>query len=192
MTQKILPRNPIRWALQETTPEAWCLTLKNKPHRNSAFLGQCQCAPLYAMKKSAALTIVPRPLDSSKVYALPIMEITHKTPAPEKCHHSRISTSTHGTRHSFFPSMLRIHSTPIPVHSVLTSMCRLTSSIAAPVRAAAVLFIAVARNELSPALLFDIAADSLAALAIGFGSGDDRWRGSNQLLWKSKKQWSDQ
>ncbi len=88
--------------------------------------------------------------------------------------------------------MLLIHSTPIPVHSVLMSIRRLTSSIAAPVKAAAVLFIAVARNELPPAVLFDIAADSLAALAIGFGSGEDRCRGSNQLLWKSKKQWSDQ
>jgi len=99
-----------------------------------------------------------------------------------------MSTSTHGTRHSRFPNRLLIHSTPMPVHSVLTSIRRLTSSIAAPVNAAAVLFMAVAINEACSAVLLGIAVESFAAFAIGFGKGEERCRGSNQLVWKSKKQ----
>ena len=140
--------------------------------------------------EAVSITILAQSV-SQNICALPITNAIDQPP-DRKCPHNRISTSTHGTRHSFFPSMLLIHSTPRPVHSVLMSMRRLTSSIAAPVKAAAVLFIAVARNELSPAVLLHIPPDSLAALAIGFGNGDDRCRGSNQLLWKSKKQWSDQ
>jgi hypothetical protein len=80
----------------------------------------------------------------------------------------------------------------MPVHSALVSNFLLTPSTADPATAVIVLFSAVARNEMSSDVAFGIAGDSLMNSGIGLGRGDERCRGSNQLLWKSKKQWSDQ
>jgi hypothetical protein len=66
--------------------------------------------------------------------------------------YKRIYTSKHGSLHSRAPSQLRTHSRPTPVHSGVTSIRRLNSSIAAPARALAVWLIAEARKDASPEL----------------------------------------
>src|SRR5204863_7683129 len=112
--------------------------------------------------------------------------------SPIRLYQSLIFTSRQGTLHSLLPSKLLTHSTPIPVHSALASSFLLTPSAAASAIARTVLFSAVARNEISSDVEFGIAGDLLMNSGIGLGRGDERCRGSNQLLWKSKKQWSDQ
>lgn len=66
-----------------------------------------------------------------------------------------------------------------------------TSSAAAVARAVAVWLNAVARKD-APPDVFVAELDHSDAWVNGFGKGDERCRGSNQLLWMSKKQWSDQ
>jgi hypothetical protein len=67
----------------------------------------------------------------------------------------------------------------------------LSSSSAAPANAAAVLFSAEANIEVSPIVALPI--DTVPFITPeNCGNGDDKCRGSNQLLWISKKQWSDQ
>jgi len=61
-----------------------------------------------------------------------------------------------------------------------------------PAAAARVLLMAVARIEDPSTVVFGVINDSVMNSGIGFGRGEERCRGSNQLLWKSKKQWSDQ
>ena len=117
--------------------------------------------------------------------AFPIILSNPSEPHP----HNRMYTSRHGSRHSLAPSQLLIHSTPIPVHSGLNSILRFSSSIAAPASTAAVSLTAVAMNEACS----DVELSEYLELCRAGGSkGDDRCRGSNQLLCMSKKQWSDQ
>jgi len=101
---------------------------------------------------------------------------------------SRIFTSRQGTLHSRAPSQLLIQSTPMPVHSALVVafgvIIRHISSTAALAKASPLSTNAVATS---------VAVESVvlwapSACAIGFGNGDDKCRGSNQLLWMSKKQ----
>lgn len=66
-----------------------------------------------------------------------------------------------------------------------------TSPATAVARAVAVWLIAVARKD-APLDVFVAEPDRSEAWVNGFGNGDERCRGSNQLLLMSKKQWSDQ
>lgn len=99
---------------------------------------------------------------------------------------SRMITSTHGSLHSLLPSRLRSHSTPMPVHSVRIASRRFASSSAVPASAAAVLFTAPRYIDSCSAAGF--CSEKLLSSAARVVD----CLGSNQLLLKSKKQWSDQ
>jgi len=96
--------------------------------------------------------------------------------------HNRMYTSRHGSLHSLAPSQLLIHSTPSPVHSVLKSTLRLNSSMAAPARSAAVSLTVDMRKDACSALPLRRWPGDVPALGSGLGRGDERCRGSNQLL----------
>lgn len=102
--------------------------------------------------------------------------------------HNRMYTSRHGSRHSLAPSQLLIHSTPIPVHSGLKSILRFSPSIAAPASTAAVSLTAVAMNEACSDVGLPEYLVGFRGEGRGFGNGEERCRGSNQLLCMSKKQ----
>jgi len=68
----------------------------------------------------------------------------------------------------------------MPVHSVRIASLRFASSSAVPASAAAVLFIALTSTE------------ACSSAPVWFPNVTSDCRGSNQLLLKSKKQWSDQ
>lgn len=102
---------------------------------------------------------------------------------------SLTETSRQGTLHSLVPRRLLSQPNPIPVHSVL-GIFRPSASIATPARAEAVSLTVFVKNDASP-LHVCILSDPVAC-GSGFGNGDEKWRGSNQLALRSKKQLSDQ
>lgn len=101
-------------------------------------------------------------------------------------HQSLIYTSTQSSLHSLFPNKFLNHSTPIPVHSLLAKFF-FASSNAVPANAIAVLLKA-------PAYIKTLSIVSFERAVWLFISADeyDEGRGKNQLLLKSKKQWSAQ
>ena len=120
----------------------------------------------------------------------------------------RTDTSIHGSLHSRRPIRLRLHSIPRPVHSDDRGwILLLAASAAAPSSALAVSCAADARKTavsvsasvvgippapVSPGLGHDDEGSSMTTPAPPGASGEDMRRGSNQLLCRSKKQWSDQ
>jgi hypothetical protein len=128
----------------------------------------------------------PKPNVCNAVASMPIAHYPYRI-SVFQFHYSRMLTSTHGTRHSRLPRRLLSHSTPSPVHSARRAIWRFASSIAVPAKARAVLFRAPAYIDTWPRELV-VRAEWLKK------SGRMLWggRGSNQLLLKSKKHWSDQ
>ncbi|KAI4168665.1 MAG: hypothetical protein LQ343_006246 [Gyalolechia ehrenbergii] len=92
-------------------------------------------------------------------------------------HYNRIWKSTQGTL--------------TPTHPDLVCTLLLIPSIAAPAKAEAVSLTACTKKDASSPAEVPL-PDDPSACDSGFGIADEMWRGSNQLLWMSKKHWSDQ
>lgn len=78
-----------------------------------------------------------------------------------------------------------------PLHPDLACTLLLIPSIAASAKAEAVSLTACTKKDVSSPTVLPL-PDEYSAWASGFGRADEIWRGSNQLLWMSKKHWSDQ